>query len=132
MDRKDFLAIFWKKYLKFILLLLLLVFIILNFKTIIEVSKSFGILLIVIICIFSVAGICRFFIDEMTSLLPNNIKFFIKRITNFVEKFKFIFPITLIFIVILNWKNKTIVENLFLSLMTLYSIYDLYFRKNSK
>ena len=129
MNRKDFVILFYNKYLKVLLFLIITIIVVLNFTELVKVSKFLGSLLILMIIIFSLAGAFIFLLNEISQSIPIKIRSFFYSIRTYLEKFKFIFPILLISFLIYFWQNKTIAENLILSGIILFFSYDIYFKK---
>ena len=129
MNRKDFMILFYNKYLKVLLFLIITIIVVLNFTELVKVSKFLGSLLILMIIIFSLAGTFIFLLNEISQSIPIKIRSFFYSIRTYLEKFKFIFPILLISFLIYFWQNKTIAENLILSGIILFFSYDIYFKK---
>ena len=121
--------LFYNKYLKVLLFLIITIIVVLNFTELVKVSKFLGSLLILMIIIFSLAGAFIFLLNEISQSIPIKIRSFFYYIRTYLEKFKFIFPILLISFLIYFWQNKTIVENLLLSGIILFFSYDIYFKK---
>ena len=129
MNRKDFMILFYNKYLKVLLFLIITIIVVLNFTELVKVSKFLGSLLILMIIIFSLAGTFIFLLNEISQSIPIKIRSLFYSIRTYLEKFKFIFPILLISFLIYFWQNKTIAENLILSGIILFFSYDIYFKK---
>ena len=129
MNRKDFIILFYNKYLKVLLFLIITIIVVLNFTELVKVSKFLGSLLILMIIIFFLAGTFIFLLNEISQSIPIKIRSFFYSIRTYLEKFKFIFPILLISFLIYFWQNKTIAENLILSGIILFFSCDIYFKK---
>ncbi|NRS93675.1 hypothetical protein HNQ03_002766 [Chryseobacterium sp. 16F] len=129
MDRKDFLILFWNKYLQIFLLLAVFGLTILNFKNIIEISKNFGLIIFLVITLFTIAGVFKFILDEITLAIPIKIRSFFNLIFNYLEKISFFLPLALIIFLILNWQNETIVNNIFSTALILFYINNSYLKK---
>ena len=132
MDRKQFLIKFWDNVLKPISFVLTLVFAILNYSKVLEISKFFGMLVLITLFLFSVMGIIKFFIDSIKNLIPENIKRPINFFLKDFEKLLYLFPVAMIIFLIINWNNKTLGEKLFFIGLILLNIYEVYYKKKSE
>ena len=132
MDRKQFLIKFWNNVLKPISFVLTLVFAILNYSKVLEISKFFGMLVLITLFLFSVMGIIKFFIDSIKNLIPENIKRPINFFLKDFEKLLYLFPVAMIIFLIINWNNKTLGEKLFFIGLILLNIYEVYYKKKSE
>lgn len=122
MNRKQFLIIFFKKYLLPMLLLCTLAIVLFNFKKIVEIGSVLGIFSLFIIVLFSLLGLMRFLINRIVGSFPKNIILFL----NFLEKFSFIFPISLIFYLAVTWNSRTPFEGIIFIILTLHTLYEGY------
>lgn len=104
------------------LLLCALAIVLLNAEKIIEIGSILGGFSLFIIVLFSLVGLMRFLMNRIVGLFPKSIILFL----NSLEQFSFIFPVSMIFYLIITWNTRTLLEGIVFIILTLHTLYKGY------